>query len=246
MEKLRFSLNVKHLRDVKNISQQGLADILGLERTSISNYERGKSVPSLELVEKISRLFNVRPSDLLYHDLKGEIDEEKLIVKDMSISYSSKNFLVPIKATAGYLDGDYIQHKEDLQEVMVPGISGEARTFEIDGDSMAPIFYPNDLAVCTRVRDYTEIKPDDIYVIVSQREGITLKRLELDMKNQNAKLISENPNHDPYSIHTDDIRELWKVRCRITTNLKLTPDQERLNNLEQQMSKVLSQLNLKP
>ncbi|WP_339102006.1 helix-turn-helix transcriptional regulator [Candidatus Enterococcus clewellii] len=55
-----LALRIKELRKANNMSQKELADILGMKRENISNYERGAivNVPS-EVLEKLADQFSV-------------------------------------------------------------------------------------------------------------------------------------------------------------------------------------------
>ena len=46
---IKLSTNLKHLRVQKKLSQSELAEKLGIARTTLGDYERGKTEPSLEL-----------------------------------------------------------------------------------------------------------------------------------------------------------------------------------------------------
>ena len=52
-----FSQNLQKLRASKNISQEQLADKIGVSRQSVSAWESGKSSPELEKLVAISNLF---------------------------------------------------------------------------------------------------------------------------------------------------------------------------------------------
>jgi transcriptional regulator with XRE-family HTH domain len=52
-----FPTNLRHLRAEHNLSQQEIANVLGIKQNTYSNYERGNTDPSLDLLLKISRLF---------------------------------------------------------------------------------------------------------------------------------------------------------------------------------------------
>ena len=56
---------LKKLRKEKKLSQEALADALGLERVSISRYETGIYEPRKEQIEKIAEYFNVSTDYLL-------------------------------------------------------------------------------------------------------------------------------------------------------------------------------------
>ena len=68
-----FSQNLQKLRASKNISQEQLADKIGVSRQSVSAWESGKSSPELEKLVAISNLFNVS-----LDELTGEISTKKI------------------------------------------------------------------------------------------------------------------------------------------------------------------------
>ena len=68
-----FGERLKFLRDQKGVTQEDLAELLGVNKQTISGYERGVRRPagetSLEVYEKLADYFNV---DLMY--LLGQSD----------------------------------------------------------------------------------------------------------------------------------------------------------------------------
>ena len=60
-----FSEELKKLRKQKNLTQQKLADALGIAKSTISMYENGNREPDCETSEAIADYFNVRLDDLL-------------------------------------------------------------------------------------------------------------------------------------------------------------------------------------
>ncbi len=61
------------------------------------------------------------------------------------------NSLVPVRAYAGYV-AEYTQEQLQAAEpVLIPGITGEARTWEIEGTSMEPIILEGDWISGNRV-----------------------------------------------------------------------------------------------
>ena len=55
----RLGANIRQLRDQKNWSQEELAERTGLHRTYISSLERGLRNPTVIVLEKIARAYNV-------------------------------------------------------------------------------------------------------------------------------------------------------------------------------------------
>jgi transcriptional regulator with XRE-family HTH domain len=61
--KATFGSRVRELRQAKGISQEGLADKAGLDRTYISSIERGKRNISLENIERLAKALKVGVRD---------------------------------------------------------------------------------------------------------------------------------------------------------------------------------------
>lgn len=55
---MEFSKRLKFLRNEKNISQEELAKLLNISRTSITNYELGRNEASTQVLDKLSEIFN--------------------------------------------------------------------------------------------------------------------------------------------------------------------------------------------
>jgi DNA-binding NtrC family response regulator len=74
-----FSTRVKELRTVYNISQSDLAIYLDLNRAQVSNYEKGISKPSLDVIEKIADYFGVSIDYLLCRSINhlGALENTK-------------------------------------------------------------------------------------------------------------------------------------------------------------------------
>jgi len=62
----KFGDNVKKIRVEKNISQQELADMIGIHSTHVSRYERNLALPSIEIAKKMAEALNVTVDTLIY------------------------------------------------------------------------------------------------------------------------------------------------------------------------------------
>ena len=60
----RFGERVKRLRREKGLSQEGLADAIGVDRSYMGFIERGERNPTLDKMNKISKALNVSMKDL--------------------------------------------------------------------------------------------------------------------------------------------------------------------------------------
>ena len=64
----KFGRNLRELRLDNSLTQDQLADKLGVSKSRISMYENGNRRPSFEMLEAISDLFNVDMNSLLGED----------------------------------------------------------------------------------------------------------------------------------------------------------------------------------
>lgn len=52
-------IGLKEIRKAKNLNQQKVAMDLNISREALSHYENGKREPSLSMLQKMSKYFNV-------------------------------------------------------------------------------------------------------------------------------------------------------------------------------------------
>ena len=93
-----FGSILKKLRLQEGLSQQQLADRLGVTKSVISYYELHERYPSPEVLIKLSSIFHVSTDFLLgierkgeYADLSGLEEEDVVIIKRLITSLHKKN-----------------------------------------------------------------------------------------------------------------------------------------------------------
>ena len=75
---MNFGNRLKTLRIKKKLTQQQLADLLGLTKSVISAYENGLRYPAYDVLIKIASIFKVSTDFLLGVEIKREIDTSGL------------------------------------------------------------------------------------------------------------------------------------------------------------------------
>ena len=73
----KFINNLKKIRKNNNLSQEQLAEILGISRQAISKWESGSAYPEMEKIIQLCEKFNVNIDDLLHKDIEEIISEEQ-------------------------------------------------------------------------------------------------------------------------------------------------------------------------
>lgn len=71
-----LSENLKKIRKDNNLSQEQLAEKLGVSRQSVSKWENGEAYPEMDKVLQICKMFNLNIDEFLNQDIK-EVREEK-------------------------------------------------------------------------------------------------------------------------------------------------------------------------
>ncbi|MBS7390189.1 MAG: helix-turn-helix transcriptional regulator [Oscillospiraceae bacterium] len=81
-----LSEQLKIIRKANKFTQQGLADAIGIERSTYASYETGRNKPDAVLLSKIAKVFDVSSEFIL------EIDTTvPLNVEDISVQYKKKS-----------------------------------------------------------------------------------------------------------------------------------------------------------
>ena len=89
---MNLSNKIYEMRKAHGLSQEQLAEKLGVSRQSVSKWESGESIPELERLVEISKLFNVSTDYLLK---ESEVDE--LTIRTEMLEKQQQAFLSEAK-----------------------------------------------------------------------------------------------------------------------------------------------------
>lgn len=79
----KFKNRLKELRKEHSITQQELADKIGIVRTAITNYETGRTIPDSETLSLIAKILNTTTDYLLGNsDIRNPYNDQILTKKD--------------------------------------------------------------------------------------------------------------------------------------------------------------------
>lgn len=248
--------NIRCLRNLKNMSQEELADELGITRARLVTYENGRNEPPIEIIIKIADYFHISLDALLKADLLKTHPEALMKVGKNRLLFpivldkSGRDLVevIPGKAIAGYLRGyadpEYI---ESLQRINLPFLpTGKHRAFPIKGDSMPPLT-DGSFVIGKYVENPDDIRDGNTYVLLTRDEGIVYKRVRRDAKNKRKLMLhSDNMQYTPYPINFSDILEAWEYTCSINTRqykkeeLNLDSIMSMMREMKIEMEKITS------
>ncbi len=85
-------IRLKQIREKHKISQEKLAEFLGVERPTISRWENGINEPPLHILLEISRMFTISVDWLLGNDSEQKSLNDLSMSKALSVSEDSEIF----------------------------------------------------------------------------------------------------------------------------------------------------------
>ena len=68
MQKSNIANNLTALRRLNRLSQEDVADRIGVSRQAVAKWEAGESVPDIVNCDALAQLYNVELNDLIHHD----------------------------------------------------------------------------------------------------------------------------------------------------------------------------------
>lgn len=256
---------IKQLRIDSGLTQESFSEVIGTSRSNLAQIERGKSLPTLQLITSIVNNFNTSYNLLMgdneldfLNEPKGEYKvKESIMVVTQDSSGNDTIPIVNIRAAANYLTGyesqEYIQ---ELDYVSMPQwmlkSSGLYRFFTVTGDSMEPTLHDGQYILSRRLKvsEYDDMVDLNVYVIVANglhHSGIYIKRVKNRFQDHGfLRCRSDNRAHSPFNLYFDEIVEIWKVEWYFTSyfpnlneNLfdKIESLQHRIEDLEINLKK---------
>jgi len=228
--------NLRNLRLRKRLSQNRLSHKIGVGSSSISAYEKKRSIPKIPTLLKYSRFFNRNLDELVHEDI-SKLDREKKQdtkgdkLRVLPILVDAKNeemiSLVPVKAAAGYLNGysdaEFISELPNFKMPFAELSENKTyRAFQIEGDSMLPV-PAGSYIICEYVQDWGLIKDNTCHIVLTSDDGVVYKRIQKDFQNNQLLLNSDNPEYLSFEVSLNQILEVWKSLGFVSFNLPDAP-----------------------
>ena len=108
-----FSSNLKYLREKRNLSQNKLAEMVGVNQTTIARWEDDNRTPNLDNAIDVSKVLNIPLPDLVGKDLRTNTSYEPT-EEDLKKVLEEKGLL----DKNGNLDEDKIDKVNKIYEVI--------------------------------------------------------------------------------------------------------------------------------
>ncbi|WP_221391272.1 helix-turn-helix domain-containing protein [Dyadobacter sp. NIV53] len=266
-QEMFWSVNIKFLRLRQKLSQEALAEKLGITRVKLNAHESGRTTnPTIDDLINFSELFRMSIDSLLKIDL-SKLSEQK--IKDLELG--SELFMkgnnirvlavtvdkdenenveyVPVKAKAGYRSGyNDPEFLASLPKFNLPNLpkNGTFRMFPTIGDSMLPV--PEGSDVITRyVQDWTRLKAETpCIVILKGEQDFVFKQVTIKLDGT-MLLQSFNKQYFAYTIPVSEVIELWEYYSFHSKQLpEPQTDMQQLLKMLQEMQMEIKELSERP
>ena len=179
---------IKLLREELNISQEELANKLGLSKGIISLYENEKRKPSFDILNKLSKIFNCSIDYII-----GNWNEAEPTLINV---YSSVH--------AGILS-EMIENIVDTEEISEKMARSDKTYFglKVKGDSMFPTYQEGDTLI---VEKNTSCESGNDCIVAINGNEAFLKRVYIN--STGITLQALNPKYEPLTYTNDEVKEL--------------------------------------
>lgn len=191
-----FHSRLKELRVKLELSQQSLAEKIGISKSSINMYERGEREPGIETLEAFADFFNV---DMNY--LLGKSDS---VHSFTSFNTSNHSARIPVYGSvAAGIPIEAITDIEDYEEITEEmARTGKYAALKIKGSSMEPRFTEGDVVI---VKLQDTVESGDIAIVIVNGDEATCKKIKRTP--EGVMLISTNPTYEPMFYSNKEIEE---------------------------------------
>lgn len=251
----KISENIKFLRKKKGLTQQQFADTMEIKRSLVGAYEEERADPKYELLKRFADFFELSIDELINEKIdatwkpkpKGDGSNVRILSITVDKEDNENIELVPVKASAGYLNGySDPEYVAALPKFSLPIFKqGTYRAFEINGDSMLPL-PSGSIVISEYVENWNDLKVGETAIVISSNEGVVYKRIGSKVKeDKGLKLVSDNKIYEPYYITANEIMEIWRAKGYISTEMPQPtpePTMESLTTMMSQMQRSISQL----
>ena len=216
---------VKLIRKALGMTQEQLAQHLGIGKAALSMIETGKAGLSARNRNILVQELNVNPDWL--ETGSGEMfnAEPDLTAyrhrTDNSLPLQSVP-LYSIEGTAGLvpLFTDSARMKP-LNYIHIPNLPKCDGAIYVAGDSMYPLLKSGDIVLYKQLGSIDDIFWGDMYLLSLDLDGeeyITVKYIQKAERDDYVKLVSQNPHHADKEIAKSRIRALALVKASIRMN----------------------------
>ena len=193
---------LKALRKTKKVTQQQLADAIGVSKTSVIYWEKDDNLPKHESLMALSKVLSVTPDFLLSGKSSGDLDV------NISTSFPISGRLVPVISwvqAGAWTTVEAVPAGTQFEEWLPPnpkcGKNGYGLV--VSGESMLPDFRPGDKIYVNPDFQVSDLKTGDLVIVACEGDkAATFKKLIVETDDMYLQPL--NPEWSEKAIALED------------------------------------------
>lgn len=212
-EAIRVGRVIRETRERKGISQENLADMMGITRAAVSQWENGETLPDRGNAQLLSRLLHISLELLV--GVEGQMSLPVRTFREYNDVAFVPEFDLRQVSGRGGSDIEVLESAADEARIGTfgfpkPGFRhvygatpDNVVILEVVGDSMAPTLIPGQ-KVMVDIRDRSPTPPG--IFVVWDGAGMVLKRVQYLAHSDppRVRITSDNPHYEPYERLADE------------------------------------------
>ncbi|MBL7471184.1 helix-turn-helix domain-containing protein [Robertkochia sediminum] len=250
-----FGKNIRKIRNLKNLSQQAMAEVFELKRGALGAYEEGRSEPKIDTLIKFANYFGISIDDLLTKELtvndllkfRGDQVHSALIrqIPMTEIPYINTGNEVD------YMNDSTKQgYVGDFPRIVLPVDNRDhkvLRSYQIDNLEMSKGdtgLYPGDVVIgeLLQPEEFAFLESGTLVLLVTSHKMI-LRQLVKDDKG--FLLKATDPNFKDIAVQDlNDFKEVWKIRHVLHKDIgsRASEIEDRIKFIESELRKLKDSL----
>ncbi|SDN92050.1 Phage repressor protein C, contains Cro/C1-type HTH and peptisase s24 domains [Enterococcus faecalis] len=225
-----FSNKLTELMKKRDISDEELATLVNVNRTTVTRWRTGERSPKMEKLPEISAVFNVDPRIFVGEepttttltqitDTSAKLDEsrqkivlstaERQLEEQLHEQETVNNKVVPFVGKSAANPAVLEYGDTDIEQQSFAHVPDNADcAIYIQGDSMEPLIKNGSIVFYKKQCD---VENGEIAIVEIDGDGVTCKKLIKDYENERIILRSINKKYDDRVLKSEGIRIIGKV-----------------------------------
>ena len=205
---------IRKLRRENHLSQVQVAEDLCISQAAYSLIENSQNGIVADHVIRLSGLYGVTTDYIL----KGN---------SMLLEISPENGFLPfikVDAIGGFVKnfdkGMQFKAEDWFRIPNSEPATADQKLFEVEGDSMVPTIFPNDVVLCQVQEKIDNLLSGSLILIVTY-DSVAVKRFDKFDEEGNLVLLDDNPEKkkEVYTIRRDQVRQVMIIRGKVSSSL---------------------------
>ena len=92
MKEINIARNIARLRREKGLTQEDLANYIGVSKASVSKWETGQSYPDITFLPQLATLFNISIDELMGYEPQMSMEDIRKLYVKLSAGFASEPF----------------------------------------------------------------------------------------------------------------------------------------------------------